>query len=69
MMGERVGKDNDCYFYYYSSCSKGEMCKFRHEPAALRNETVCLYWRSGKCRRDKCIFRHMEIAVSAPDLT
>ncbi|XP_045114423.1 zinc finger CCCH domain-containing protein 11A-like [Portunus trituberculatus] len=60
-MGERIVKESDCYFYYYSSCSKGESCNFRHEPSALRNETVCVYWKSGKCTRDKCIFPHMDI--------
>ena len=35
----------DCYFYYYSSCSRGQDCPFRHEPLALSNETVCTYWR------------------------
>ena len=35
----------DCYFYYYSSCSRADDCPFRHEPLALSNETVCTYWR------------------------
>ncbi|XP_068227053.1 zinc finger CCCH domain-containing protein 11A-like [Palaemon carinicauda] len=54
-------KNNDCYFYYYSSCSKGDACPFRHEPAALRNETVCIFWLQGNCSKKNCIFRHMEL--------
>jgi len=53
-------KENDCYFYVYSTCSKGSTCPFRHEPAALTNETVCTYWKAGKCSRPKCIFRHLD---------
>lgn len=30
----------DCYFFYYSSCKKGNTCAFRHEPAALGHEEV-----------------------------
>jgi len=54
-------KDNDCYFYVYSTCSKGATCPFRHEPASLTNETVCTYWKSGNCSRPKCIFRHFDV--------
>ena len=50
-------KKNDCYFYYYSSCSKGPACPFRHEPAALNQETVCSYWKAGNCTKPQCIFR------------
>jgi len=50
----------DCYFFVYSSCSRGEACPFRHEPAALTNETVCNYWKAGACTKPHCIFRHLE---------
>lgn len=51
--------NNDCYFYYYSTCSKGDFCPFRHEPAALFQETVCSFWMQGKCTKINCSFRHM----------
>ena len=35
----------DCYFYYYSTCTRQDDCPFRHEPLALSNETVCIYWK------------------------
>ncbi|XP_069994887.1 zinc finger CCCH domain-containing protein 11A [Penaeus vannamei] len=66
IMGEKtpVSKNNDCYFYYYSSCSKGDACPFRHEPSALRNETMCYYWKLGNCNKANCFYRHMEITIS-----
>ncbi|CAL4152669.1 unnamed protein product, partial [Meganyctiphanes norvegica] len=56
-------KHETCYifFLYYALCNSGTACPFRHEPAALRNETVCMYWMSGTCAKESCIFRHMEI--------
>lgn len=54
-------KNNDCYFYYYSTCVKGDKCNFRHEENALGCETVCTYWQQGKCFNQRCNFRHMEL--------
>ncbi|CAG2056712.1 unnamed protein product [Timema podura] len=54
-------KNNDCYFYYYSSCLKGDGCMFRHEPSALGCETMCSFWQQGKCLNTHCNFRHMEL--------
>ncbi|KAM5180718.1 zinc finger CCCH domain-containing protein 11A [Mantella aurantiaca] len=52
---------DDCYFYFYSTCTKGDSCPFRHCKAALGNETVCTLWQEGCCFRQICKFRHMEI--------
>nr|XP_009670562.1 PREDICTED: zinc finger CCCH domain-containing protein 11A isoform X1 [Struthio camelus australis] len=52
---------DDCYFYFYSTCNKGDSCPFRHCEAALGNETVCTLWQEGRCFRNVCRFRHMEI--------
>ena len=49
--------NTDCYFFYYSSCSKGNSCQFRHEPAALNHETVCAFWKKGSCTKPHCMFR------------
>ncbi|XP_012872772.1 PREDICTED: zinc finger CCCH domain-containing protein 11A [Dipodomys ordii] len=54
----------DCYFFFYSTCTKGDSCPFRHCEAALGNETVCTLWQEGRCFRQVCRFRHMEIDVS-----
>ncbi|NWU24820.1 ZC11A protein, partial [Dyaphorophyia castanea] len=52
---------DDCYFYFYSTCNKGDTCAFRHCEAALGSETVCTLWQEGRCFRNVCRFRHMEI--------
>ncbi|XP_059481342.1 zinc finger CCCH domain-containing protein 11A-like [Neocloeon triangulifer] len=54
---------DDCYFYYYSSCLKGDACPFRHEPSALGKETVCNFWKQRLCNKAHCPFRHMDVKV------
>ncbi|NP_001091442.1 zinc finger CCCH-type containing 11A S homeolog [Xenopus laevis] len=51
----------DCYFYFYSTCTKGDDCPFRHCEAAVGSETVCTLWKEGQCFRQICKFRHMEM--------
>nr|XP_034181616.1 zinc finger CCCH domain-containing protein 11A-like isoform X1 [Osmia lignaria] len=58
---EHSHKNTDCYFFYYSTCKKGDNCPFRHEPSALGCETMCIYWQQGKCLEEHCNFRHMEL--------
>ncbi|CAH0397115.1 unnamed protein product [Chilo suppressalis] len=58
---ESPRKFNDCYFYYYSTCTKGDNCVFRHEPSALGCETMCTAWQQGKCLDKRCKLRHMEL--------
>ncbi|GFX06598.1 zinc finger CCCH domain-containing protein 11A [Trichonephila clavipes] len=55
---------DDCYFYYYSSCAKGDECPFRHCEQALGTETVCSLWKEGRCFRSNCKFRHMESRIN-----
>ncbi|XP_070565715.1 zinc finger CCCH domain-containing protein 11A-like [Ptychodera flava] len=55
-----TNQGDDCYFFYYSSCAKGDFCPFRHCEAALGSEVVCTLWKEGKCFRQVCKFRHME---------
>ncbi|KAG7477732.1 hypothetical protein MATL_G00072740 [Megalops atlanticus] len=52
---------DDCYFYYYSTCTKGDCCPFRHCEAAMGSETVCNLWQENRCFRQICKFRHMDI--------
>ena len=56
-----TNNNDDCYFYYYSVCNKGESCGYRHEPAARAQEVVCTFWKQGKCSKPHCIYRHMEL--------
>ncbi len=41
--------------------TQSDRCPFRHEAAALGNETVCSYWQQGMCSKLHCPFRHMEL--------
>ncbi|XP_033123851.1 zinc finger CCCH domain-containing protein 11A-like [Anneissia japonica] len=52
---------NDCYYFYYSTCTKGSSCPFRHCEMALGKEAVCSLWREGRCYRTACAYRHMEV--------
>nr|XP_015198230.1 PREDICTED: zinc finger CCCH domain-containing protein 11A [Lepisosteus oculatus]XP_015198231.1 PREDICTED: zinc finger CCCH domain-containing protein 11A [Lepisosteus oculatus]XP_015198233.1 PREDICTED: zinc finger CCCH domain-containing protein 11A [Lepisosteus oculatus] len=52
---------DDCYFYYYSTCVKGDSCSFRHCEAAMGSEVVCTLWQESRCFRKICKFRHTEI--------
>ncbi|XP_051804214.1 zinc finger CCCH domain-containing protein 11A-like isoform X1 [Acanthochromis polyacanthus] len=59
---------DDCYFFYYSTCTKGESCPFRHCEAAMGNETVCSLWQERRCFRTVCKFRHMEITKNRKEI-
>ncbi|XP_026131506.1 zinc finger CCCH domain-containing protein 11A-like isoform X1 [Carassius auratus] len=59
---------DDCYFFYYSTCTKGDSCPFRHCEAAMGSETVCTLWQEQRCFRDICKFRHMEIKKNRKEI-
>ncbi len=61
--------NNDCYFYYYSTCTKGDACPFRHEPLALTQEVVCTFWKQGKCTKPHCMFRHLDVTDKRRNVT
>lgn len=42
---------------------QGDGCPFRHCEAAIGSEIVCTLWQEGRCFRNTCKFRHMEITV------
>jgi hypothetical protein len=49
----------DCYYYFYSSCSKGAQCPFRHCEGARLNEVTCENWeKTHTCTDPSCIKRH-----------
>ncbi|XP_074638696.1 uncharacterized protein LOC141897139 isoform X1 [Acropora palmata] len=62
-----ASQDEDCYFYYYSTCAKGDDCPYRHQPAALGNEITCELWEKGICSRKVCKFRHSVIMKNRSD--
>lgn len=49
---------DDCYYFLYSSCKRGDACSFRHNEETRQNPVLCEEWnRTGMCRLD-CPFRH-----------
>ncbi|XP_021001108.2 zinc finger CCCH domain-containing protein 11A isoform X2 [Parasteatoda tepidariorum] len=62
-MEEKFKTLSDCYFYFYSSCTKGDACPYRHCEQALGTERVCSLWKEGRCLRSDCKFRHMESRI------
>ncbi|XP_029682318.1 zinc finger CCCH domain-containing protein 11A isoform X2 [Takifugu rubripes] len=63
-----TNRGDDCYFFYYSTCTKGDSCPFRHCEAAIGSETVCTLWQEGRCFRNTCKFRHMEITHNRKEI-
>uniref|UniRef100_A0A1A7XMM7 Chromosome 12 open reading frame 50 n=2 Tax=Iconisemion striatum TaxID=60296 RepID=A0A1A7XMM7_9TELE len=59
---------DDCFFYYYSTCTRGDSCPFRHCEAARGNEVICNLWQEGHCFRKGCKFRHMEITKNRKEI-
>nr|XP_029538696.1 zinc finger CCCH domain-containing protein 11A isoform X2 [Oncorhynchus nerka] len=59
---------DDCYFFYYSNCAKGDSCPFRHCEAAMGSEVVCSLWQESRCFRQVCKFRHMEIKKNRKEI-
>ncbi|XP_010879403.2 zinc finger CCCH domain-containing protein 11A [Esox lucius] len=59
---------DDCYFFYYSNCAKGDSCPFRHCEAAMGSEVVCNLWQESRCFRQVCKFRHMEIKKNRKEI-
>ncbi|EHB06843.1 Zinc finger CCCH domain-containing protein 11A, partial [Heterocephalus glaber] len=62
-------RGEDCYFFFYSTCTKGNMCPFRHCKAALGNETVCPLWEEGRCFQPLCRYRHMRIDKKSSEIS
>ncbi|XP_072522019.1 zinc finger CCCH domain-containing protein 11A isoform X2 [Salminus brasiliensis] len=61
-------KGDDCYFFYYSTCTKGDSCPFRHCEAAMGSEIMCSLWQENRCFRNVCKFRHMEIKKNRKEI-
>lgn len=59
---------DDCYFYFYSTCTKGDGCPFRHCEAARGSEIVCSLWQENRCFRSVCKLRHMDIKKNRKEI-
>ena len=49
----------DCFYFLYSTCTKGASCPFRHQELCKKNESVCKEWESTRnCSDPYCSNRH-----------
>lgn len=49
----------DCFYFLYSTCTKGTDCPFRHQENCRKNETLCREWENkNTCSNTKCSSRH-----------
>lgn len=48
----------DCYYFLYSECARGDECAFRHSPQAKASATICANWPNGIPCTDTCPYRH-----------
>ncbi|KAF4080107.1 hypothetical protein AMELA_G00166670 [Ameiurus melas] len=59
----------DCYFFlFYSFCTQGDRCPYRHSEAARRSKAVCKFWLENRCFRKSCRFRHHDINKSQGEI-
>jgi hypothetical protein len=49
-------KNDDCYYYYRSACSRDDKCLFRHEPLALGCRKTCSFWQRRQSMRETLHF-------------
>lgn len=64
-----ASQGEDCYFFYYSTCAKGDECPYRHQPAALGCKITCRQWEQNRsCTREVCKFRHTLIVKNRSDI-
>jgi len=51
----------DCHYFITSTCTRGNQCCFRHQPAAKTTEQSCPEWIQGKCLNPNCNLRHIAV--------
>ncbi|OWF40385.1 zinc finger CCCH domain-containing protein 11A-like [Mizuhopecten yessoensis] len=52
--------NDDCFYFFSSSCAKGDQCVYRHCEAARQSTVTCVYWKQNRCKTDDCRYRHSE---------
>uniref|UniRef100_A0A8C7G5P4 C3H1-type domain-containing protein n=1 Tax=Oncorhynchus kisutch TaxID=8019 RepID=A0A8C7G5P4_ONCKI len=52
-----------CYFFFNTTCAKGDSCPFRHCEAAKGSNFVCSLWQERRCSQQVSMFCHMQIKV------
>ncbi|ORD93709.1 ZC11A [Enterospora canceri] len=54
----KLDKIEDCYYFLYSTCQRGQECGFRHNLLSKQCNILCDEWdRTGSCR-EECPLRH-----------
>lgn len=48
----------DCYYFLYSKCARGDSCAFRHSEAAKMSSLTCSAWEKGIPCANDCPYRH-----------
>lgn len=52
-------QQEDCFYFLYSTCTKGTTCPFRHQEGCKKNEVLCREWELTKmCSDLGCTGRH-----------
>jgi len=58
-MADRDEKSlEDCYYFLYSNCRKGDECEYRHRPESKTNPVLCERWSQTKVCTQDCPLRH-----------
>ncbi|XP_033751303.1 zinc finger CCCH domain-containing protein 11A-like isoform X2 [Pecten maximus] len=53
--------NDDCFYFYTSTCAKGDDCAYRHCEAARNSTMTCVFWKQNKCKSTECPYRHSEM--------
>ncbi|XP_053476026.1 zinc finger CCCH domain-containing protein 11B-like isoform X2 [Ictalurus furcatus] len=54
-------KQEDCYFFFNCTCTKGDRCPFGHCEATKGSRIVCKFWLQNRCLKKACRFQHMYV--------
>ena len=54
----KLDKIEDCYYYLYSTCKRGDNCGFRHNLLSKQCNILCEEWSKLKTCREECPLRH-----------
>ncbi|XP_020313418.2 zinc finger CCCH domain-containing protein 11A-like [Oncorhynchus kisutch] len=57
-----------CYFFFNTTCAKGDSCPFRHCEAAKGSNFVCSLWQERRCSQQVSMFCHMQIKVNRKEI-
>ncbi len=56
----------DCYYFLYSTCKRGDQCLYRHNELSKQCNILCKQWESNKQCSEDCPFRHSYYHLQKP---